>query len=1170
MPRLFQISLFSICCCILFLFVAERWYTQTLIQPQEVQSYLEKSLDHDTTLLINADYSQGFEKVNSELENAMYSIVIYQKDSIVYWNKNATHSDNFNTLPIKSIPLSNNHTGDISFYTKTFNISDFAQKHKVALTTDTVGLSTLTFYNTTYGLDFSKKINIKFFKKFIWALSISLFLVILLYFKKDFDTHHKGGSISINTWLYPFLAITIFYGLHFIKPFKSYFDNLSVFALLHKDISWLPNISALIFGILSLWYLCYLSTEYLKNIKVNPRHRNFLTLGVGAVTYGLFGLAVYLISYLVSSPVIILDIDTLMSLKIESFIVICCLCLLMLILFFVSNVLFKVLLHNKASGINKLTYHFIGWSLAFIFLYFLNLWKVPIFIFTFFILSFTLILDAYVEKVEKRVTYIIWWMIMFSGFLAANIYYFSLKKDKVERIAFLNNYYHASNNKVVDTLIEIQDSLLSKAVFNKIASLEPSAKIDKEDLIEFMFSSLPYKSVLANIDIELFDKNTSNTLFSNHFADFFTINELFENSRVIGRQVRHHPFTNTYITRFEIARVQPQNASWYLYIKYIESDKKAVSRTKNKYAFAVFKNENLIIKEDEKQAFPDVAVLATCPVDFKMPGYDIEIYQPHKTYRLVSWKKTSGLIKPISLFSFLFTLLSIIWILLSVVNNYFKILPESLAFGVGTLSSLKTKIQIAIILLTISSFLIIGVITGFYFKNLIEADQVRTQNKETLTLYNSVKGQIQNMVDDPYAYSFLKSNLKTLSLIHDKTLSLYDVNGRIITTTDESNEKIRIPFYIYSKHTDLSSEKMFSPIIVWQDNLTYLAFHLNEAKPFGYISLQHKNVTSSSSNIIEFLSTILNAYIFLFLLAGGIAITIANSITKPLTSLAEKLKKFKLGKRNELLEWTTNDEIGTLIKDYNNLTHQLENSAALLAKTERDMAWREMAKQVAHEIKNPLTPMKLSIQHLERTAKDDPTRAVDLIPRISNTLVEQIDNLSQIAGEFSNFATLPQANNEKIILNEIVEVIHDLFRKREDMDISMIEPIDDLIVFADKNHLVRILNNLLKNAIQAIPDNRRGKIELELKRSGKDAIVRISDNGIGIPEHMKDKVFTPNFTTKSSGTGLGLAISVNMIESFNGRIYFETKEQIGTDFYVAIPLMRLEDNIGSEDRVVLD
>jgi len=260
-----------------------------------------------------------------------------------------------------------------------------------------------------------------------------------------------------------------------------------------------------------------------------------------------------------------------------------------------------------------------------------------------------------------------------------------------------------------------------------------------------------------------------------------------------------------------------------------------------------------------------------------------------------------------------------------------------------------------------------------------------------------------------------------------------------------------------------------------------------------------------------------------------------------------------------------------LINEYNLLTEKLDESVDILARTERDVAWREMAKQVAHEIKNPLTPMKLSIQYLEKAVKANPDNAQELIERISITLIEQINNLNQIANEFSNFATMPKASNEKIIINEIVEAIHDLFRKREDMEIRMTEPIDDLFVFADRNHLVRILNNIVKNAIQAIPTDQQGKIKISLTKEGGKAVVSVKDNGTGIPDHMKDKVFTPNFTTKSSGTGLGLAISANMIESFNGKIYFETQVGEGTTFFVEIPLMRLEDNFPeNRNRVTLD
>ena len=196
---------------------------------------------------------------------------------------------------------------------------------------------------------------------------------------------------------------------------------------------------------------------------------------------------------------------------------------------------------------------------------------------------------------------------------------------------------------------------------------------------------------------------------------------------------------------------------------------------------------------------------------------------------------------------------------------------------------------------------------------------------------------------------------------------------------------------------------------------------------------------------------------------------------------------------------------------------------------------------------------------MQRTVHSgDDKRAKDIVDRMCNTLMEQIDNLSQISNEFSNFATLPTSNNNKILLNEVVETVHDLFRKRDDMDIQMIEPIDDIIVYADKNNLIRILNNLKKNAIQAIPAERKGEIVIQLYKDQTKGYISVKDNGIGIPKEMEHKIFKPNFTTKTSGTGLGLAIAANMVESFGGNIYFESDGQTGSIFYIEIPLNRVE------------
>jgi signal transduction histidine kinase len=228
-----------------------------------------------------------------------------------------------------------------------------------------------------------------------------------------------------------------------------------------------------------------------------------------------------------------------------------------------------------------------------------------------------------------------------------------------------------------------------------------------------------------------------------------------------------------------------------------------------------------------------------------------------------------------------------------------------------------------------------------------------------------------------------------------------------------------------------------------------------------------------------------------------------------------------------------------------------------------------MAKQVAHEIKNPLTPMKLSIQYLQRAIQQDPERTDALVENVSRTLIEQIDNLSNIAGAFSNFGKMPLSSNDKVILNDVLSAVYDLFRKRNDMEINMYEPIDELYVFADRNALIRILNNLVKNAIQAIPTDKDGKIEIKLYKKDKQAIIKITDNGIGISNSKKDKVFLPNFTTKSSGTGLGLAICANMVEGFNGKLHFTSEENVGTSFYLEIPLMHVNDNFVTHERVVL-
>jgi two-component system nitrogen regulation sensor histidine kinase NtrY len=264
----------------------------------------------------------------------------------------------------------------------------------------------------------------------------------------------------------------------------------------------------------------------------------------------------------------------------------------------------------------------------------------------------------------------------------------------------------------------------------------------------------------------------------------------------------------------------------------------------------------------------------------------------------------------------------------------------------------------------------------------------------------------------------------------------------------------------------------------------------------------------------------------------------------------------QLGKKNEPVEWSSDDEIGALVKEYNRMLSQAEKSAELLARSERESAWREMAKQVAHEIKNPLTPMKLRIQHLERAWKDEAPNFDEKMKVFSESLIEQIDTLTNIANEFSNFAKMPKAQNEAMNLDQVLKATVSLFHSKESFVLSYTSQMNgEANIHADKEQIIRVFNNLITNAIQAIPESQEGKIEVFLRREDDYAVVEVRDNGSGIPAHEQEKIFVPNFTTKSTGTGLGLAMVKNIVENAEGKVWFHSKEKIGSVFFVSFPLI---------------
>jgi nitrogen fixation/metabolism regulation signal transduction histidine kinase len=305
----------------------------------------------------------------------------------------------------------------------------------------------------------------------------------------------------------------------------------------------------------------------------------------------------------------------------------------------------------------------------------------------------------------------------------------------------------------------------------------------------------------------------------------------------------------------------------------------------------------------------------------------------------------------------------------------------------------------------------------------------------------------------------------------------------------------------------------------------------------------------------NFLIRLAQVYGFMLLVAFAVAYFLSSYITKSLKTISDRLSETTLSQKNKKIVLDDNSkEINLLINSYNRMVDELEQSAQKLAQSEREEAWREMAKQVAHEIKNPLTPMRLTVQSFQRKFDQNDENLKQKIKDYSETLIQQIDAMSSVASAFSNFASMPAQQNETLNVVEVVDLALDIFNE----EYIVYEPENEEIISKmDRSQLIRIINNLVKNAIQAIPENQENKsIIVAIKKDKNQVLITVSDNGIGIEPNNREHIFEPKFTTKSSGMGLGLGIIKNIIENYKGNITFESIPNQNTIFTVSLPLIK--------------
>ncbi len=478
--------------------------------------------------------------------------------------------------------------------------------------------------------------------------------------------------------------------------------------------------------------------------------------------------------------------------------------------------------------------------------------------------------------------------------------------------------------------------------------------------------------------------------------------------------------------------------------------------------------------------------------------------------------------------------------------------------------SLRSRIFLTMILLVIIASILIALVTVYQYREQSkEYHKQRLERKE-----NQIRASVNDVLQRRTTFEVTTENLPlifkeeiyNIADVHNTNFNIYDLEGTLLKTSLASFNTADAPKCLAPEilngldaSTDLDKRVIMKDQLVggrFQSSYTYITD--GKFKPLGILHIPYLEDDSfSEMELREFLGRLGLIYLVILLIAIMFAYVTSKYITRSLQSVREKLDETRLNSRNEKIHLETpSTEIGSLINAYNSMVDELDESAAKLAKSEREQAWREMAKQVAHEIKNPLTPMRLTVQSFQRKFDPQDPDAQKKMAEFSDTLIQQIDTMSNIASAFSNFAKMPAQQNERLNVVQVTHLALEIFS--EDYIHFHCET-DEITAVMDRTQLIRVITNIVMNAVQALKGRPDPRIDVTVERANGVVNIVIADNGIGIAEENKGKIFEPKFTTKSSGMGLGLGMVKNIVETYGGNITFTSEEGVGTEFIVSFP-----------------
>jgi signal transduction histidine kinase len=536
-------------------------------------------------------------------------------------------------------------------------------------------------------------------------------------------------------------------------------------------------------------------------------------------------------------------------------------------------------------------------------------------------------------------------------------------------------------------------------------------------------------------------------------------------------------------------------------------------------------------------------------------GYAHYILKTDSEDVIILSSERSTLLSFISSFSYLFLFFGCFFI-----HRFFRFkkVPE-----LKRTLSLSVRIQVILIGIVFVSLIAFGWGSGAFVRrqyDVFSTDMI-VDKLRSMTLEINNKTRYRDGLSVEKNGNVMEATLEKMSRIYRTDANLYDVHGFMIASSRSKIYKLGLVGDQMNRKALFALQSQNKSRFIQQEHIgaldyasAYMPCFNKRGKLLGFLNLQYFGQQRELEEQIEnFLVAIINIFMLLLALSVLSALFISSWLTAPLRLLKDNVSRLKLGGLNEPIFYGKDDEIGALVTAYNAKLEELEYTASQLARSERESAWREMAKQVAHEIKNPLTPMKLSVQQLERSYDPADPQNAARISKVASSLVEQIDALTRIANEFSQFAQMPLPNETEVELIDLIENVKALFEETSERRITFHHRDEKVYIQADKDQIIRVFNNLIKNAVQAADPSREFKIVISLDMYGDKIEVTVADTGSGIPKEEQQMIFIPHFTTKSSGSGLGLAMVKQIIENHKGKISFESATDKGTTFKIILP-----------------